>query len=107
MDSSRFAVVSTPGATISGVDLRSLPDGTRVVVETCNSRYRLVMHEGNGFNAVVQGGRYLPEATAVRIDGSTGGGSLLKIGWIGVGLFLELSVRGERLLTSRVRSISI
>ena len=66
MDSSRFAVVSTPGATISGVDLRSLPDGTRVVVETCNSRYRLVMREGDECNAVVQGGRYLREATEVQ-----------------------------------------
>jgi hypothetical protein len=107
VDLSQFAVVSTSGAARSGVDLRSLPDGTNVVVETCNSRYRVVMREGDGFNAVVQGGRYFRQATEARIEGSTLGGALLKIGWIGIGLFLELSVRGKRILTSRVRSIRI
>ena len=106
-DSYLFAARSTSGARISGVDLRSLPDGTKVVVETCNSRYRLVLHEGDGCNAVVQGGAFFSEETEVRIDGSTPGGSLLKVGWIGLGLFLEFSVRGERILTSRIRSIRI
>jgi hypothetical protein len=34
-------------------------------------------------------------------------GSLLKIGWIGVGLRVEMSLAGRRIVTSPVRSITI
>jgi hypothetical protein len=102
-----FADVSPSGVGIVGVDLRSVPTGTNVLVDTRNSRYRLVLREGGGCNVVVQGGRYFHQETEARVDGSTLGGSLLKIGWIGVGLFLEFSLRGKRIVTSRVRSISV
>jgi hypothetical protein len=100
-----FAALSSIGGD-EGIDLRSLPPGTRVIVDTRNSRYCLVVREGQGSNAVLQGGRYCRDETAVFIDGSTLGGGL-RIGWIGVGLCLELSVRGKRVLTSRVRSITV
>jgi hypothetical protein len=59
------------------------------------------------WDALVQGGRHFQEATTARIDGCTLGGSLMKLGWIAVGCCLELSVRGRRIVTSRVRSISV
>jgi hypothetical protein len=90
-----------------GVDLSSLPAGTRVIVETRNSRYCLVMKDEGGSNAVALGGRYCPEETDVQIHGSTLGGSLISIGWIGLGWLVELSVHGKQILTSRVRSISV
>jgi hypothetical protein len=94
---------------VSGVaiDLRAVPIGTNILVDTRNSRYRLVLREGDGRDVVVQGGRYFHQETEVRVNGSTLGGSLLKIGWIGVGLFLEFSLRGKRIVTSRVCSISV
>jgi len=92
---------------ITGIDLRSLPAGTAVVVDTRHSRYRFVMLDGNGLNALVDGGHYFPQETIARVEGSTLGGSLLKIGWIGLGLFVELSFGGKRIITSRVRSISV
>jgi len=92
---------------VTGIDLRSLPPGTAVVVETENSRYRFVMLDGNGRNALVEGGPYFPRAATARVEGSTLGGSLLKVGWIGLGLFVELSFGGKRIITSRVRSISV
>jgi hypothetical protein len=89
-----------------GVDLRSLPPGTELVVDTRNSRYRLVMLE-DGLNALVQGGPYFAQETVARVEGSILRGSLLKIGWIGLGLCLEISACGQRIVTSCVRSIRI
>jgi hypothetical protein len=89
-----------------GVDLRSLPPGTELVVNTRNSRYRLVMLE-DGLNALVQGGPYFGQETVARVEGSIVRGSLLKIGWVGLGLCLEISACGQRIVTSCVRSIRI
>jgi hypothetical protein len=89
-----------------GVDLRSLPPGTELVVDTRNSRYRLMMLE-DGMNALVQGGPYFGQETVARVEGSILRGSLLKTGWIGLGLHLEISACGQRIVTSRVRSIKI
>jgi hypothetical protein len=99
--------VTRRGGIVTGVDLLSLPAGTEVVVNTCQSRYRFVMLDGNGRNALVEGGPYFPQATTARVEGSTLGGSLLKIGWIDLGWFVELSCGGKRIITSQVRSISV
>ena len=92
---------------VTGIDLRSLPAGTAVVVDTRHSRYRFVMLDESGRNALVEGGPYFPRPTTARVEGSTLGGSLLKIGWIGLGWFVELSCGGTRIITSQVRSISV
>ncbi len=92
---------------VTGIDLRSLPAGTAVVVDTRHSRYRFVMLDDGGRNALVDGGSCFPRATPARVEGSTLGGSLLKVGWIVLGLFVELSFGGKRIITSRVRSISM
>jgi hypothetical protein len=55
----------------------------------------------------VTGGRLFPESTEVRLEGSTAGGSVLKIGWIGTGLRLEMSMGRQRITTSRVESVII
>jgi hypothetical protein len=89
-----------------GVDLQSLPPRTELVVDTRNSQYRLTVLD-ESLNALVQGGRYFARQTVARVEGSTIGGSLLRIGWIGLGLCLEISVSGQRICTSRVRSIRI
>jgi hypothetical protein len=93
------------GAT--GIDARLLPPGIEVLVDTDHSRYRFVMRDGKGSNALVQGGRYFLEETEVRIDGSTYGRSLLKTAWIELGRCLEISVSGRRIVTSPVRAIRI
>jgi hypothetical protein len=93
--------------TVTGVDVRTLPAGTEVAVETSNSRYRLVMVSDHGSRALVQGGRHVGDEREARIQGSTLRGSLLRLGWIGVGLSMELSIQGRLLDTSRVRSITI
>ena len=64
------------------------------------------MLDGSGCHALVQGGRYFCEETEARIEGATCLGSSLRVGWICLGLRLELLVNGKRIVTSRVRAIT-
>jgi hypothetical protein len=98
---------SAPGGKVAGIDVRGLPPGTELEVDTRNSRYRFVMLDESGSNALVQGGPYFHEEAKVRINGSVLGGTLLKSGWIGLGMCVELSNGSQRISTSPVRSITI
>jgi hypothetical protein len=89
-----------------GVMLRDLQPGTVVNVDTRHSRYRIVVLDGAEQRVIVSGGRF-EDGTEVRADGATAGGSVLKMGWIGLGLRLELSHGHRRILTSPVRSITV
>jgi hypothetical protein len=91
----------------AGLAIGALVAGTTVVVRTRKSKYRIVVLSGLGRKALVQGGRLLPDAVDACVQGSSLGGSPLKIGWIGVGLRLELLVCQRRIVTSRVVSIAI
>jgi hypothetical protein len=98
--------VLEPGCT-EGVALQSLKDGTVFSVITRHSSYRLVVVDPAQQRVLVTGGRLFPERTELRLEGATAGGSLIKIGWIGVGLRFEMSLGGQRITTSRVESITI
>src|SRR5207248_9374070 len=93
--------------TRSVIDVRSRQAGTEIFVGTCNSHYRFVTRDDGGRNVSVEGGAFFPEATTARIDGSTLRGSLIRIGWIGLDLSMELSFGGRQIVTSRVRSIRV
>jgi hypothetical protein len=95
------------GGTVTDIDLRLLPAGTQLSIDTRHSRYRLLMLDGGGCNALVQGGRYCCEVTGAEIVGATFDGSSCRVGWICSGLGLEVSVRGKRIVTSRVRAINV
>jgi hypothetical protein len=87
-----------------GLCVRDLEPLTTLHVWTCNSCYRIVIsHQAAIF---VQGGRFFPEATEARLEGSSAGGTLLKVGWIGVGLRMEIWAQGQRIVTSPVQSIT-
>ena len=92
---------------MEGLAVQSLEAGTVLTVDTCHNRYRLVVLSVVEQRALVTGGSFFPEPIAVRIEGATAGGSALKMGWIGVGLRLELSVGRRRITTSRVQSIAV
>jgi len=95
------------GGAVTGVDLGDLPRGTELLVETRNSQYRLVLLDGRGRNAWIEGGRHFREGTEVQINGSICREGLPRVGWIGLGSLLDLTAHGKRLFTSRVRSIRI
>jgi hypothetical protein len=90
---------------VRGIDLRQLEPLTTLRVQTLNSLYRIVMTCGT--SAIVQGGKFFLDPTPARIDGSGFGGSLLKVGWIGVGLNMEIFTNDQRIVTSPVRDVVI
>lgn len=92
---------------VVGIELSALAAGREILVETRHSRYRFVMLDRTGWNVLAEGGRYFSQQTVARIEGARHGDRLLHPGWIALGLSLELSVRGERIVTSRVQSISV
>jgi hypothetical protein len=91
---------------IDGVAIDSLEPGTTVVVNTRNSSYRFVILFQPD-RVLVKGGAMFPEATVVRLEGATAGGSALRNGWILVGFHIEMRLGSVLIRSSRVRSILI
>lgn len=87
-----------------GVRVDDLSPMTTLIVDTRNSRYRITVSTDG--EIVVQGGRFFPDHTAARLEGSTNGGSVLKAGWICIGLHMELFAGGRRIVTSPVLAIA-
>jgi hypothetical protein len=90
-----------------GIHVKTLDPGTSLLVRTCQSEYRLTVVDGERQEVLVRGGLWFPEASRAYLEGSTAGGSALKMGWLGVGLRMELSSHQGRITTSQVQSISI
>lgn len=76
-----------------GIFTRDVPENSVVLVKTWNSLYTLAKRNGRWEG---QGGGMLQEAKAIHINGSTFGGSILKVGFIGVGMHLEVIVQGDK-----------
>jgi hypothetical protein len=89
---------------VEGVHLRHLQPFTTVLVQTMNSLYRVVITHWPDVS--VQGGAFFPEPTSACVDGASIGGSCLRVGWIGVGLRVEIRSGGRRIITSPVRAIT-
>jgi hypothetical protein len=87
-----------------GLRLGDLEPMDVVVVRTRNSVYRLIVTGGN--DVTVQGGEFFTDPTPACVDGSGFGGSLIKAGWLGIGLRMEIRAGGRRIITSPVRSIT-
>ena len=87
----------------NGVQLRSLPPMTTLLVRTRNSEYHIVVSSGD--EVLVKGGHFFPSLTEARFSGASVGGSFLKVGWIGVGLRMEILAEGRRIITSPVYDI--
>ena len=91
-----------------GVSIDALECGTRrFFVRTRYSQYRLTVLNGESGDVLIEGGNLLHGVTPARLNGATAGGSAMKLGWIGVGLRMELCVGGVRVTTSPVRSVEI
>ena len=95
-------VAGTSGG--AGLLLRDLEPLTTLVVHTRNTRYHIIVTRGD--EIVVQGGAFFPDPTPAHLDGASLGSSFLKLGWIGVGLRMEIRAGGQRIVTTSVRSIA-
>ena len=90
-----------------GLQLDTLPPLRSLVVQTRNTDYRVTVIDGRRGDVLVTGGRFFPQPTRARLNGSTLGGSLLK--WRGVycGFRLELQLGAQTIVTTRVRAIAM
>ena len=98
----RFA---TAAAASEGVSLRLLPPIAQLEVRTRNSTYQITVL-GTG-RVMVLGGAFFPVWSEAHLCGSTLGGSMLKLDWVGCGFSMEFLHQGERIVTTRVRAIRI
>ena len=86
----------------SGVEIALLSPLTRLQVQTQNTLYRLTLIDTRESVVLIEGGRFFTERSEVHLCGSSYGGTLIKISWIGVGMRMELLSHGRRIVTSPV-----
>jgi hypothetical protein len=87
-----------------GVHVRDLPPFTTLLVWTMNSVYRVVITQWP--EVYIQGGVYFPDPTWACLDGASIGERCPRVGWIGVGLLVEIRSGGWHVITSPVRAIT-
>lgn len=88
-----------------GVYLDELEQGRILEVQTENHLYRIV-NCGKGEALICGHPEYCPIPAAATISGSTWGGSMLKMGFVGIGMRLEFRMAGNGVVvTSRVQHI--
>jgi hypothetical protein len=88
-----------------GVYLDELSEGAVLEVETQHHGYTIVIR-GRGRDLISGHPKYCPDPVPVRIEGSTWGGSMLKLRFIGRGMHLEFRHPiYQRIVTSRIAAI--
>ena len=90
-----------------GVALRTLAPFDLVCARTHNNDYYIFLLDPETGKAYVQGGRYFSSPVEATVSGSTFGGCMLKMGWLGVGLRIEICADGQRIVTSPVKSLHV
>jgi hypothetical protein len=90
-----------------GIAVASLEAGTVLSVVTRHTTYRLILLNPGERRVLISGGNLFTEPTELRVEGASTGGSALKLGWIGVGLRLELALGRRWISTSPVSSVTI
>jgi hypothetical protein len=101
--SNRSTLKGFTDSPLNGIDLRTAPPRLEVRVDTKNTSYRLIA-SGQG-QVYIEGGSYFPHPTAARVEGASADGRMVRSGWIVVGLCMEVTASGQRIVTSPVRSI--
>ena len=91
----------------SGVGLADVDAFSTLVVRTRNSVYRITILRPYAREVVVQGGEFFTARTRACLDGSSFGGSCLKLGWVGIGSHMEFNADDQWIITSRVRSLAV
>ena len=92
---------------LEGVILGMLGACDTIHVRTRNNDYEIFLLDPKSGRALVRGGEYFTEPVEATVSGSTFGGSMLKSGWIGVGLRMEIYANCRRTVTSPVQSLHI
>jgi hypothetical protein len=81
-----------------GVWFNKLPVGSVVTVQTRNTLYTIERRKDGDY--ISGNERYCPVPVKTQIQGSTFGGSMIKLGWIGIGMHMEFWIAEHGTLTS-------
>ncbi len=90
----------------AGYRITDIPLGILIRAQTQNSTYTLTRVAADNKMIAIVGGKLLPEPLMGNFRGSTVGGHAIKIGWIGIGMCMEIAIIGRDIITtSPVREI--
>ncbi len=94
-----------------GVDLSKLEIGKKVIVKTINTTYTVEKTEDRQYT-IYGNTKYCPAPKPCYIPGSTFGGSMLKLDYIGVGMHMEFSFYDNNapakvITTSRILEVHV
>ena len=87
-----------------GISVKDLPLGAILKIRTINSVYTLMMTDGG---VLMKGGHRLPELTLCTYRGATFGGANIKLGWVVLGMCMEIEIPEGIMTTSSVQSIGV
>ncbi len=90
-----------------GVGLADVDAFSTLVVRTRNSVYHITILRPWAREVLVQGGEFFTARTRACLNGSSFGGSCLKLGWVGIGSHMEFHADDQWIITSHVRSIAV
>ena len=91
---------------LGGISIQSLNEGDRIFVTTKRTNY--IIEKIKDQEIKIKGGKHFPEDTEVLLKGSTWGTSLIKLGWIGYNMLMEIHTKNGKILsTSPVKSATI
>ena len=91
----------------NGVQVDRMEDMEKLVIQTRNSLYEIIIIDGRSGEILVRGGQFFPELTPARLTGATLGGSFCKMRGIYTGFRMEINASGQRTVTTPVESIGI
>jgi hypothetical protein len=89
------------------VEVEILKPCDTIHVRTQNSNYEIFLLDPETGRALVRGGKYFTEPLEAILNGSNFGGSLLKPGWLGHGLRMELFVNEQFIRTSPIVELRV
>ena len=91
----------------NGVQVDRMEDMEKLVIQTRNSLYEIIIIDGRSGEILVRGGQFFPELTPARLAGATLGGTFCKMRGIYTGFRMEINASGQRTVTTPVESIRI
>ena len=92
---------------LPGVALQTLAQYDTIQVRTLNSHYRIFLLDPGTGRVLLEGGNYFLEPVEAVVYGSNSVGSPPKVGWIGIGMRIEMWVKNQLVSTSPVQSFYI
>jgi hypothetical protein len=89
------------------VRLGQLAAFDRIVITTRNHTYEIIVTAPDTGEVLVRGGTVFPRFTAARLNGSTLGGSVIKVHSVNVGFRVEFAIENVPVVTSRVQTLAV